>query len=215
MSKPVVLIGEALAVLNGPPDRPIDKGTSLDLTYAGAEMNVAIGLARLAHEARWLSVLGDDLFGQIIVRGLRGNGVDVEHVRFSGKAPTAMMVKNRRAGGEPEVFYYRRGSAMSQADTSTFPVESWNDAHVLYLSGITPALSATCREMTREIIAKTHAAGIEIWLDPNHRRKLWSDAEAKSAMLELLPMTSVALVGLSEGEMLTGSVSISCALLIL
>ncbi len=201
----VVLIGEALMVLNGPPDRPVDRGTALEATFAGAEMNVAIGLARLEHKARWLSVLGDDLFGRIILRSLRGEGVDVSCVQVSTTAPTAMMVKSRRAGGEPEVFYYRRGSAISQADATTFPKSAWGDARVLYISGITPALSTSCREMTRRIVAEAHSAGVEIWIDPNHRRKLWSDAEARATLMELLPMASVALVGMGEGEMLTGS----------
>jgi 2-dehydro-3-deoxygluconokinase len=200
----VVLIGEALMVLNGPADRPVDRGALLQATFAGAESNVAIGLARLGHQARWLSVVGDDLFGSIIVRTLRGEGVDVACVQTSTKAPTAMMVKSRRAGGEPEVFYYRRGSAISQADAKTFPKSDWEGARVLYISGITPALSPTCREMMRQTIGEAHRAGIETWIDPNHRRKLWSDVEAKKTMLELLPMASVALVGLSEGQMLTG-----------
>src|SRR5512133_1497512 len=96
----VALIGETLVSLFGPPDQPIDRGTPLALTYAGAEVNVSIALARLEHHARWISVVGDDLFGRIVVRGLRGEGVDVSAIQVSSKGPTALMVKNRRAGGE-------------------------------------------------------------------------------------------------------------------
>ncbi len=204
-TRPVVLVGEALMVLNGPLDRPIDRGSLLEATFAGAETNVAIGLARLGHAARWLSVVGDDLFGQVILRSLRGEGVDVSHVQISSQAPTAMMVKNRRAGGEPEVFYYRKGSAISRAGTDTFPRSAWADARVLYISGITPALSESCREMTVHLVKEASSAGIDVWIDPNHRRKLWSDAEARETLTGLLKMATVALVGLDEGVMLTGS----------
>ena len=201
---PVVLVGESLISLGGPADRPIDRGTPLDMTFAGAEVNVAIGLSRLGHPARWVSVLGEDLFGQVVYRGLRGEGVDVSGVQFSSSGPTALMVKNRRSGGEPEVFYYRAGSAMSKATPLTFGEDVWTDARVLYLTGITPALSANCREMTVDLITRASFAGIEIWFDPNHRRKLWTDADARETILPLLPKISVFSVGLSEGEMLTG-----------
>jgi 2-dehydro-3-deoxygluconokinase len=141
----------------------------------------------------------------MVLRGLRGEGVDVSAIQVSAKGPTALMIKNRRAGGEPEVFYYRRGSAMSQAGVSTFPEASWSDARVLYLTGITPALSACCREMIEHVVTQAHARGIEVWLDPNHRRKLWTDEEARKTLLGLMPRTAMVLAGLGEGAMLTGS----------
>ena len=205
MTGPVVLVGETLVSLTGAPDRPLDRGSTLDLTFAGAEVNVAIGLIRLGHPVRWASVVGDDLFGRMVVRGLRGEGVDVSAVQTSKAGPTALMVKNHRPGGEPEVFYYRRGSAMSQASKSTFSDAVWQDAQVLYLTGITPALSPSCREMVLELAHKAHQAGIPIWLDPNHRRKLWSDDEARQTLFELLPLADVVLTGLGEGVMLTGT----------
>ena len=174
---------------------------ALDLTFAGAEVNVAIGLARLGHAARWVSVVGDDVFGRIVVRGLRGEGVDVTSVQTSDRGPTALMVKNRRPGGEPEVFYYRRGSAMSQAGPKTFPNSDWQDAEILYLTGITPALSESCRDL----VAMLAEQGIPIWLDPNHRRKLWTDDDARAFLGTLIPKTHVVLAGLGEGEMLTGA----------
>jgi 2-dehydro-3-deoxygluconokinase len=149
-------------------------------------------------------VLGDDLFGQIILKGLRGEGVDTADVQISASGPTALMVKNRRAGGEPVVFYYRRNSAMSLASVATLPRATWGDAQVLYLSGITPALSDSCRAMVKEMVAQAHAAGIEVWFDPNHRRKLWSDEDARRTIMELLPKMAMVLVGTSEAKMLTG-----------
>lgn len=204
MSGPVVLFGETLVSLAGRADRPLDRGMCLDMTFAGAEVNVAIGLARLGHAARWISVVGDDPFGRMVVRGLRGEGVDVSAVQVNPCGPTAMMVKNRRPGGEPEVFYYRRGSAMSQATCSTFSTESWSDAQALFLTGITPALSPTCREMVQDLVQSAESQGIPIWLDPNHRRKLWSDEDARQTLREMLPKTHIVLAGLSEGTMLTG-----------
>src|SRR4051794_6845682 len=99
----VATISEAMMVFNGPAGVPLGQGTPLQTTFAGAESNVAIGLARLGHRVRFLSILGDDPFGQSIFKTLRGEGVDVSGVQFSKDDPTGVMFKNRRLPREPEV----------------------------------------------------------------------------------------------------------------
>lgn len=204
MKDPVVLVGETLVSLASPDVRPLDRGSSLDLTFAGAEVNVAIGLARLGDSARWVSAVGDDLFGRMVLRGLRGEGVDVSAVQVHPTAPTALMVKSPRPGAEPEVIYYRKGSAISLADPSTFPPEAFADAGALYLTGITPALSPTCRELVDQLIDFASERTIPVWFDPNHRRKLWSEEEARQTILPWLPKLHVILAGTDEGQILTG-----------
>jgi len=205
MSDPqVVTLGEALMVFNGPPTGRLEKGAHVGVTFAGAESNLAIGLARLGHGVRWLSVLGDDPFGRDIARLLRGEGVDVAHVHTSHEAPTAVMFKHRRAWAEPEVFYYRAGSACSRATAETFDPAMWRDARVIYLTGITPALSPGCLELIYCVLQDAQRCGIPVWLDPNYRRKLWSEEQASATLRAFLPHVEVILTGLAEGQMLTG-----------
>lgn len=192
-------------VFNGPAFAPLDRGSAVTATFAGAEANLAIAMARLGHPVRWLSVVGDDLFGRIITRSLRGEGVDVSRVRTSSAAPTAMMVKNRRSFAEPEVYYYRAGSAFSQSTPAAFGPDCWRDAKIIHLTGITPALSAGCRDLVRSVLEDARAHGIPVWLDPNFRRKLWSEQQARETLLSFLPWVDVLLAGLDEGRLLTGS----------
>src|SRR3954467_8405203 len=129
---PVVTIGEAMMVFNGTPDSPVGVGSLLSATFAGAESNVAIGLARLGHRVRFLSVLGDDPFGRGIVKSLRGEGGDGEGGKMwgergvggggrrGGEGPRGVMFKNRWPGDEPQVFYYRSTSAFARAGVETF-----------------------------------------------------------------------------------------------
>lgn len=204
MSSPIVLLGEALVNLSSSADRPLDRGASLDVAFAGAEVNVAIGLARLRHSARWVSVVGDDPFGKMVLRGLRGEGVDVSAVQVHPTAPTALMVKCPRPGAEPEVLYYRKGSGISLAGPDTFGSGPFQDAGALYLTGITPALSDGCRQLVDRVISEAFERGVPIWFDPNHRRKLWSDDLARETILPWLPKFHVILTGMDEGQMLTG-----------
>lgn len=202
----VVTIGEALGVMNSPHDTPLERAREVRATFAGAESNVAIGLARLGHLVRWLSVLGEDPFGWRIFKTLQGESVDVSQVIWSLTHPTAVMFKSRRGHAEPLVYYYRSTSAFSQSNETTFAPETWRDAKILYLTGITPALSEGCLALVRAAITDARASGMTVWLDPNYRRKLWSPERAREVLLEFLPQVDCVLAGLSEGEMLTGEI---------
>jgi 2-dehydro-3-deoxygluconokinase len=201
---PVVTIGETMMVFNGPADVPVGVGTPLAATFAGAESNVAIGLARLGHAVRYLSVFGEDVFGQAIVRTIRGEGVGVSGVRFDGGRPTGVMVKNRWPGDEPQVMYYRSTSAFAGAGTGTFDAAAWRDARVIFLTGITPALSDGCLEMFRSVLHDARSAGIPVWLDPNFRGKLWSPDAFRRTLAPMLSHVDTVLPSVAEGEMLTG-----------
>jgi 2-dehydro-3-deoxygluconokinase len=200
----IVTIGEPMMVFNGPPATPVAVGTAMRATFAGAESNVAIGLARLGHAVRYLSVVGDDAFGHAIVRTLRGEGVDASAVGFSAEHPTGVMFKNRWPGDEPQVLYYRRTSAFAHAGPDTFDAGLWRDAKIIYLTGITPALSPTCLALVRHVVADARARDIPVWLDPNYRKKLWPADAFRQTIAELLPSVDTILPGLDEGQMLTG-----------
>jgi 2-dehydro-3-deoxygluconokinase len=200
----VVTIGETMMVFNGPADAPISVHAALLTTFAGAESNVAIALARLGHAARYLSVFGDDAFGRTIVRGLRGEGVDVAGVQFSTEQPTGVMFKERWPGGEPSVFYYRSNSALAHANAGTFEATLWRAARVIYLTGITPALSPSCRELVRRVLEDARANQIPVWFDPNYRAKLWARPTARAVIAQYLPLIDTIVAGMEEGRMLSG-----------
>lgn len=200
----IVTLGETMFVLNGPADMPLDIHQPFSSSFAGAESNVAIGLARMGHAVKYLSVVGDDPFGRAIVKRLRGEGVDVSGVRLSKEHPTGLMVKERWPGDEPSVYYYRNTSAFARASIGTFEPQEWRAARVLYLSGITPALSEGCRELFVRVIDDAAAHGLRVWLDPNFRSKLWTGERFREVLSPLLSKVDTILPGLAEGRLLTG-----------
>lgn len=200
----IVLLGEALVNLNESRGRPLAKGGQLDLSFAGAEVNVAIGLARLGHSTRWVSALGNDPLGEMVRKGLNSEGVDTRFIQQSSGS-TALMVKAPRPGLEPEVIYYRSQSIMAQSDLSEHAQAALEGASILYLTGITPALSPSCRKAFVHWIDTAERLGVPIWFDPNHRRKLWSDEQARELLVPLLPRFTGVLAGKDEAEMLLQS----------
>src|SRR5262245_31408895 len=92
----VVTLGETMALLCNPRVGPLRHAYTLDLSCAGAESNVAIGLTRLGHRAAWIGRVGDDEFGVMVRRTLAAEGVDTRAVVVDPAAATGLMVKSRR-----------------------------------------------------------------------------------------------------------------------
>ncbi|MDD2394811.1 MAG: sugar kinase [Sphaerochaeta sp.] len=201
----VVTIGESLVAFIPNAHTKLRYVQQFSKVVAGAESNVAVGLSKLGHLSSWISKVGTDEFGQYIIRELRAEGVDTSHVLVSDKGPSGIMFKQFSANLASQVFYYRKGSAASTLKVSDLDWEYLKEAKVLHLSGITPALSTSCRDVVYELFRFAKQEGILISFDPNIRRKLWSEAEAKRTLSPLLVQADIVLMGEDEGELLLGS----------
>ncbi len=192
----VVTFGEAMAVLSGP--GPLRLGGDLRLSIAGAESNVAIGLARLGHAVRWVGRVGDDELGSLVLRTLRAESVDVAAVIVDPRRPTGLMLRERRMGSTARVSYYRTGSA-GGALTPTDVLPSLDGARALHLTGITAALGPDAAAAVREAARHAHAAGVPVCLDVNHRSRLWPVEAARDALRPIL--ADVDILVASEDEL--------------
>ncbi|MDR3710675.1 MAG: sugar kinase [Capsulimonadaceae bacterium] len=197
----IVTFGETLAVVLSASGEPLEHAESLRLTIAGAESNVAIGLARLETRVRWISRLGDDPFGAKIQKTLRGEGVETV-VDWDEAAPTAVMFRQRIAGGDASVYYYRKGSAMSRMSAADVSRNWFDGAACFYFSGITPALSESAREATFEAVRLAKELGLWVCFDPNLRLKLWHGAHARQTLSALAELSDVFLPGIDEARFL-------------
>ena len=185
----VVTLGECLAAFVATDPGPLAESRGFIRHVAGAEANVAVGLARLGHAVTYLGRIGGDGFGTAIVRALRGEGVDVSHLATDDAGRTAVMFRERRALGAMDVVYHRAGSAGSRMTTQDVDraVDDgvFDGARWLHLTGITPSLSQTAREATTRALDSGREAGLSISLDINLRRRLWSDEEAAPLIRDL------------------------------
>lgn len=174
-------------------------------TVAGAESNVSIGLRRLGKSARWISRLGCDPFGETINATLAGEGVDTSHVIWDDSAPTAVMFKEFKGYGDPNVYYYRRHSAASRLSPDDVREEWFEGASHLHVTGITPALGPSTADMIAQAMRTAKQKGLSVSFDPNLRRKLWDEARARETLLSLIPLCDVFLPGIDEAEFLSGA----------
>lgn len=183
----VTTLGEMLLRLSIPPGERLENAHRLDVNPAGAEANVVTLLARLERKTSWAGALPDNPLGRRAVHALRAAGVETGQIIWNeyGRMGTYYV-----EFGEPprgiQVTYDRAHSCASQLQSNQIDWDSLLDARIFHLTGITPALSSSCREISREAVRRAKERNIPMSFDVNYRQKLWAEAEAKEILLPLM-----------------------------
>jgi len=198
----VVTLGEAMVALVAAEPGPLAENGTFQRHVAGAEANVAVGLARLGHATAFIGRVGPDAFGTAIRRRLAGEGVDCSGVVVDPGAQTGILIRERRLVGSSEVLYYRRESAGSRISGTDVQQAAdrglLHGARWMHLTGITPALSASAADAVDTALNLARDAGLTISFDVNLRRKLWSEEEARRILAPLAAQSDVVLGSLDE-----------------
>lgn len=173
---------------------------------AGAETNVAIGLARLGLRVGWQSRLGDDSMARFLLDAIGGEGVDCSRVTRHAGERTGFLFKGRvDDGSDPPIEYHRQGSAASRFGPEHLDEAQIAAARHLHVSGVFAALSASTLAATRRAMAVARAHGRTIGFDPNLRPTLWPSREAmRETINDLAAHADWVLPGIEEGRLLTG-----------
>ncbi|HEY1639474.1 MAG TPA: sugar kinase [Streptosporangiaceae bacterium] len=192
----ILTFGETMAALRS--EQPLRLGGSLRLSVAGAESNVAIGLARLGHPVRWAGRVGADELGALIVRTLRAEGVDTGAVRTDPERGTGLLIFEERVGTVVRVTYRRAGSAGGAMSAADVLPALRDDVAWVHATGITAALSAAGRDCVTEVLTRARAAGAGTSLDINYRSQLWDAGQARAALVPLARLADVVLGSADE-----------------
>lgn len=192
----VATLGEAMVSFRT--GTPLRLGGTMTMTMAGAESNVAIGLARLGHTVRWGGRVGADEVGVFILRTLRAESVAVDTVVVDSQRPTGLMLAERRVADVSRVSYYRAGSAgsaLTPADAAACLAET---PRILHITGITPALSSSAAEAVSTAIDLAGDAGVLVSVDVNYRSSLWTPPEARSVLSGLVRRAQIVIASQDE-----------------
>ena len=201
-----VTIGEAMAMFVATQTGELTDVEQFIKRVAGAELNVATGLARLGLKVGWVSRVGNDSFGRFIVKSLEKEGIDAQGVTQDGRYATGFQLKSKVENGtDPIVEYFRKGSAASHLSVADYHADYFASARHLHLSGVAAALSASSYELLDHAAATLKAQGKTISFDPNLRPVLWKSEEEMVEKLNRLAFRADwVLPGLKEGMILTG-----------
>lgn len=202
----VVTLGEAMVMLVAGQPGPLEQVEIFHKRTAGAETNVAIGLARLGLRVGWGSRLGQDSLGRYLLDSLRGEGVDCSRVILAPGERTGLLFKSRVTdGSDPLVEYHRAGSAASRMRPDDVDRDWLLSARHLHATGVFAAVSADSFEVTRRTMRLMREAGRTVSFDTNLRPTLWPSTQAmREGVNELAALADWVLPGIEEGRLLTG-----------
>jgi 2-dehydro-3-deoxygluconokinase len=202
----VITIGEAMAMFVATKTGELSAVDQFMKRVAGAELNVATGLARLGLKVGWVSRVGNDSFGQFVLDTLKKEGIETAGVTLDGRYPTGFQLKSKVTDGtDPIVEYFRKGSAASHLSVEDFNPVWFTAARHLHLSGVAAALSSSSYALLDHAAGAMKAAGKTISFDPNLRPVLWkSEAEMVEKLNHLAFQADWVLPGVKEGQILTG-----------
>ncbi len=189
----IITFGEAMIRLSPPNFLRLEQARNLDLRVGGAELNTAVGLARLGHSAAWVSRLTSNPLGRLIANHAREAGVSTDHIVWTNDDRVGLyFLEFGAAPRASSVIYDRKNAAIAALKPGTVPwAKVFAGAKWFHVTGITPGLSASAAEVTKEALAAAKSAGLQTSVDLNYRVKLWTPAEAGKCMGELMAHTDV------------------------
>lgn len=198
----VVTLGEAMAVMD-----PLSRGrlrhvNTFEKHLGGAELNVAVALTRLGHKTGLVGLLGDDEFGKQILSFASGEGVDVSRTCLVPESSTGLYIKERGVLGQLKTYYYRAGAAASTMRFEDLDLDYLFSSEVLHLTGITPTLSDSCRDLIERLLAEANERGKLVSFDANVRWRLFKGRKPREVYGPLIERADLLFLSEEEAELL-------------
>ena len=197
----IVSIGECMVEFFW--DGPMARARSFTRAFGGDTLNLLVAAARLGCRCAYITRVGDDPFAPDLVEAFQREGIDTTHAPvvdgFNGIYFISLL-----EGGEREFTYYRAGSAASRLGPDDIDAGRVASAKIVHSSGITQALSPSCRAAVKRAFETARQAGVMTSFDPNLRLKLCNLEQARAALTEVLPLADVILPSAVEMQQLIG-----------
>ncbi|WP_245632865.1 sugar kinase [Alicyclobacillus kakegawensis] len=207
-ARSVLTFGEPLVAMVPSHPGAYCEGSPLTPYAAGAELNTAVGLVRLGVEAAFAAAVGQDPWGQLLIRQARAEGIDVRWVQES-EAPTALLFKQWSGLQQAtSVYYYRSTSPMAQGLWDVRPLAREVAAgryRWVHATGITWMLGAQAREAADDLLDAARTGGSTVSFDVNIRYKLADKPAWRSLVDHVLPRLDWFFLGDEEAMALFGT----------
>jgi 2-dehydro-3-deoxygluconokinase len=182
----------------------VETATWFDAFPAGTEANLVVALSRLGRRCVWLGGLPDSSLGRLVANHLRMAGVDLAEVVWSEGRLGTYFIEFAAPPRPIQVIYDRADSCAARLRPEQVNWDYLLDSRLIHLTGITPAVSASCKAVVGEAVARAKAAGVMISFDINYRQKLWSEAEARQTLLPLIQEVDLLLCGQADARRVFG-----------
>ncbi|WP_041083202.1 sugar kinase [Thermotoga profunda] len=201
----VVTFGEIMMRLATPSYLRLVQTNQFEITYAGAEANVAVSLANFGMNVAYVTKLPTNDLGQAVLRTLRQYGVDTSHVVFGDGRLGLYFLETGFSQRPSKVIYDRANSVFALSKPEDFNWdEIFKDAIWFHFTGITPALGENLVQSCRQALQKAKEKNITVSCDLNYRAKLWNEQKARQVMTELVKYVDVLFANEEDAEKVFG-----------
>lgn len=161
---------------------------SMRMSFTGAEANVCAALALWGEEVSFVTRLPKNALAEKGIMFLRSFGIDTHHIAQGGKRMGLYFLENGASLRSSQVIYDRMDSGFTEASVEDFNIPSiLEGASVLYLTGITPALSENLMKCALEFCQKARERNISVVFDVNFRPTLLTVQQASENLKRLAP----------------------------
>lgn len=202
--KNIITFGEAMGLFVADELGALEDVNHYTRYTAGAEMNVAIGLARLGFNSYYVSRFGNDPVGKFIKNSIEKENIKTDYIYFSDEDLTGFQLKQKVLQGDPIVVNYRKGSAGSKLKKEFIKDIDFNKFNHVHISGVFLSLTKDTRDFSYTFAEEAKKNKIRLTFDPNLRPKLWnSEKEMVQTINDLAINSDVFLPGIEEGKILT------------
>lgn len=178
----------------------------------GAPANVCAAFSRLGGPASLISQVGQDFFGDQIIRDLKMLGVDTAAVSRTSEAPTSLAFVTADPEGQGDYLFYRNPGADMLLGPDSICESLFEAAFCLHFCSVSLG-DFPFRDAHVKAIEIARKAGLLISFDPNLRFPLWEDKEElRSVIRRFLPLADILKIASDELEFITGTKNIQEAL---
>jgi 2-dehydro-3-deoxygluconokinase len=205
LSTDLFTFGESLSVFISSDADSVMSATKFERVTAGAEVNVAVALARLGLKAQYFSRFGNDQLGSVMLADIEAEGVDVSLAKRVDSF-TGAMVRNPGKTAPVEISYLRKGSAASTIEPSDILDSYISSTRWLHATGITCAISESGAKTVKYALEKAAQLKVKSSFDLNIRRKLWSEDAARKVLEPLVRDVELLIGGEDEYQVVFGQV---------
>lgn len=195
----VVTFGEIMVRLGAPGYLRLIQTDKFDVSYAGAEANVAVSLANYGIETDYITCLPDNPIAERCIMDLRSHKVGVDHILRCGKRMGILYLETGNNARPSRVYYDREGSSIATIELGSI---DWNeilkDATWFHWTGITPALSENAASECLKAIKTANRIGVTVSCDINYRGNLWKYGKSASEVMSEMVAGSDIILGNEE-----------------
>lgn len=211
--KKILAIGEALIdFIANDYNLSVEDVNSFTPKVGGAPCNLCGAVRKLGVNSGIITMLGNDSFGNKIIKYLKDNGVSTEYLYQTDEANTALAFVSKKANGDSSYTFYRNPSADMLLEADKIKKLWFRNTYALHFCSV---------DIGQFPMKYAHLKAIEyakeedciISFDPNIRKMLWKNSESlKNAILEFIPLANILKISNDELEFITGEENIESAL---